>query len=226
MIFLALPNYGSIDPQTLMSVLRASNKHQIYVDAVTSSLILDGFNTLWANMLNLPDVSHFAMCHADVGAEPLWLDKMVKEMDDLHLDVISAVIPIKDDSGHSSTAMLQQTDQGDLVQRIALKDTLVLPQTFTGEDVEEELGIRGTLLVNTGLWVAKAGEWMKEFDGFRTESQIVFNEETQKYETKCNSEDWDFSLWAAEKGLKVAATTCVRLNHMGKKEWSSTEYAA
>jgi hypothetical protein len=161
------------------------------------------------------------MIHADIGTETGWIDTLIKEMDIRDLDILSVVMPIKDNSGDTSTAILHKRDDADMVTRIPLKTTLSLPDTFTIADVEKEMGIQGTLLINTGLWVARCGDWMNEFNGFRAESMITLNPKTLKYETLNTPEDWDFSLWAAEKGLKVGATTIIKATHFGKHGWKN-----
>lgn len=190
-----------------------ASKRTIQYYSHTSSLIVDAFNSCWAEMLNTKDVTYFAMLHSDVHADGPWLDTLIDELETKKLDILSVVLPIKSEEGATSTAFLSENDQ---VHRLTMNDVEKQPQTFTietlfGPDTEN------TLLVNTGMWVAKVGEWMKEFDGFRIASQIVLKD--GKYETMTSSEDWDFSSWAAEKGLKVGATTIIKAGHIGKKSF-------
>lgn len=207
-LFLALPNYGCYEPQSLFTIMGCSKEHKIKPFAHTSSMLVDSFNTCWCEMLNTPDMSHFAMLHADIHTDVPWIDILVREMDKQKLDILSVVVPLKDEKGITSTAVLQKDNT---VKRLTLKEVYELPETFTTAQYE------GTLLVNTGMWIAKVGDWMKEFDGFRAHSQIVLK--NGKYETMNSPEDWDFSVWCAEKGLKVGATRIISVGHIGKKSW-------
>lgn len=213
MIFLAIPSYGETNPKTVLSILSSCKKGvQLYFH--TSSFLVDCFNECWCSLLNTPDATYWAMLHADVSPEGPWLETLVEELERKKLDVLSVVIPLKDDSRNTSTAVL---DAKGMVHRLTLDQVFALPQTFTDT---KEIGIEGKLLLNTGLWIAKVGPWMKEFPGFEATSQIVCN--NGHYETLCQPEDWAFSCWAHEKGLKIGATRKVQLEHWGKKAWKNT----
>jgi len=195
----------------MFSVMNAS-KNPVFIHAHTSSLLTDGFNTQWCEALNMK-ADYFAMIHADIAADKGWLDIFMKELHDKKLDMISSVIAIKDKTGDSSTALLQE-DQ--TVKRLSLAQCHALPTTFRDA---KELGLEGKLLCNTGLWVIKLGPWAKEFNGFSMVSQIVCKD--GQYETMASPEDWDFSIWCHDKGLKIAATTIVPVKHFGSSAWTN-----
>ena len=218
MIFLSLPNYGQYEPQSLFTILGASKKHDVKIFSHTSSMLVDSFNTCWCEMLNTPDVEYFAMLHADVITEGPWLDTLVDELEAMELDVLSVVLPLKDEKGITSTGILSGDEQ---VTRLTLSEVSSLSDTFDADDIGESLGYEGTLLVNTGMWVAKVGDWMKKFDGFRAHSQIV--KKNGLYETLNSPEDWDFSVWCSENGVKVAATSLIKAGHVGKKTWRNDQ---
>ncbi len=215
MIFLALPNYGSYEPQSLFTILNATNKRSIQIFSHTSSLLVDSFNTCWAEMLNTPGVEYFAMLHADVITTGPWLDQLIDELEEKNLDVLSVVLPLKDEKGITSTGILSKDFK---VTRLTLAEVEKQPPTFT---IETLLGkTNSVLLVNTGMWVAKAGDWMKKFDGFRAHSEIVLKD--GKYITLNSPEDWDFSSWCADNGLKVGATKIIKAGHVGKKIYKNS----
>ncbi len=207
MIFLALPSYGSVEHELIKTVSHASKSPFIFSTS-SSSLLTDNFNCLWCEFMN-GDYTHFAMLHSDISAESLWLDKLKEEMDRVNADVLSVVIPIKDSSGETSTAIKGSDGK---VQRIALKHLQDYPETFSDEDSG------GTLLVNTGLWIAKKGDWCSKFPGFHTLSDIYFDGTWKK---RCVSEDWLFSQWAKQQGLKVYATRKIQATHIGRHGWKN-----
>ena len=213
-VFLALPNSGSVDPRLASSLPAVSTKRDVIIHACTSSILVNTFNEQWCTMLNTPDISHFAMQHSDVGTEHYWLDTLIDELEKHDLDILSCVIAIKDDSGETSTGVLKE-NKG--VDRLSLAQIKTLPVTFTEEDMQTVA--KGQLLLNTGLWVAKYGEWMKDFPGFHQTSFINCNPDTKKYEVISFSEGWNFSLWTAKKGLKLAATSLLKVDHYGMKGW-------
>ncbi len=213
-IFLALPNYGHFEPQSIFTIIGATKKHNIRIFSHTSSLLVDSFNTCWCEMLNTKDMDYFVMLHADVITEGAWIDTLIDELEKNKLDVLSVVLPLKDEKGITSTGILSKDDQ---VTRLTLKEVHSLPVTFTAKETPYE----GTLLVNTGMWIAKSGDWMKDFDGFRAHSQIILKD--GKYETVNSPEDWDMSVVFNGFGLKVAATTLVKAGHVGKKSYPNYE---
>ncbi len=168
-------------------------------------------------MLNTPDVTHFAMIHADIAADPYWIDTLIQETEKNDLDVLSVVMPIKDESGDTSTGILQENG---IVHRLSLSDIAYyeLPKTFTLADIQLRSPLNGKLLVNTGLWVCKVGDWCKTFDGFRANSQII-KKDDGTYDTINSPEDWDSSVVFEEMGLKIGATTAVKARHYGTKAW-------
>ena len=107
-IFLAVPHYGAIVPEALVSLTMASCKHRVSLTTNGASLLAFNFNSLWGSALNQrrdKGLTHFAMHHADVGAEPGWIDILLEEMAKVGADVIATVIPIKDNRGLTSTGI-------------------------------------------------------------------------------------------------------------------------
>src|SRR3990167_2098566 len=107
-LFLALPSYGSVEQETLKTVINASkNPFQLFTRA--SSMLTDNFNQLWCDCMN-GNYTHFAMLHADISVETAWIDKMLTLMEKHQSDILSVVMPIKDETGDTSTAFIPNED--------------------------------------------------------------------------------------------------------------------
>lgn len=170
------------------------------------------FNELWCDALNSQSGCEiFCMMHDDVIPPPGWLDVMVDELESSGADILSAVIPIKDFRGISSTAFMDK-DTGK-PQRLTMTEAQSLG-TFTAEDAGFP---NHHLLINTGLWVCRLNQdWNKEVC-FTIRDRIVNID--GKYHAQGFSEDWMFGLWASKRGLKVMATTKVPVKHLGHFEY-------
>jgi hypothetical protein len=190
----------------------------------TSSLLNLGFNRMWARALNCRDkdkLTHFAMQHDDITPAVGWADIMIDELERTGADVLSAVVPIKDDRGVTSTGI--RNWMTNWTRRLTMTEVFALPETFSLADVQAA-GIKSeraaapgdeVLVVNTGLWVCRFTEpWIETFPGFRSRDEII-RLETGQYEAVCYPEDWLFSEWAARRGLKVFATRKIPLAHCG-----------
>ncbi|SRR5579884_2148085 len=218
-IFLAVPAYGAVVPQALPGLLqpsRAGRKVRLVVGG--GSLLANGFNRLWAQALNERAEhgwTHFAMHHADVQAPPGWVDALADEMARVGADVISAVVPIKDYRGLTSTGWRDPVSGR--ITRFTLKEVLTLPETFDAAGA----GKPGQwLMVNTGLWLCCLTEpWAEEvcfgvLDGISKGADGRFT-------THVLPEDWNFSGWCARRGLRVFATRKVAVGHHGALCYSS-----
>lgn len=212
-----------------------------------SSALTYNFNLAWAaclNQLELPEAErpeYFAMIHADVETAPGWLDRMIAELNAGAYDVLSHVIPFRDKSGYTSTGLVvdgrfESGQSGAIVpqptpkrgrQYRRLMTTQLngkrLPQTFDFRplcrlfDVANPVEANAALLVNTGLWVARCGPWMREIR-FRVEDTIVRVTDVDdgvEYEPRFWAEDWCFSEDCRALGLRVAATNILPVNHAG-----------
>lgn len=221
MIFLGLPCTDSFVVKALAGLLHASQKHPVQLATKYSSNLTDNFNQLWCQMLNSkPLPEYFAMMHSDIEVPMWWLDTLVEELENNQLDVVSAVIPIKNDLRVTSTAMLDPGRKGELVYRLTYDDVKKLPKTFDNDDVKTIVGKGESLLLNTGCWIAKAGDWMREFPGFQTDAVIKRDEKTGLFVPLTMPEDWRFSAWCNTKGVKIGATTALLVTHYGTNGWN------
>lgn len=186
------------------------------------SLLAATFNKLWGAAINgyeSGDLHGFAMMHSDIGVEKHWLTMLWEEMERVGADLISAVIPIKDARGLTSTAV-DDTGTPWRVRRLTTSQVAALPVTFTDAD------IGGPLLLNTGLWLIRFGPWVFRNGAppcFTIQDRIVRDRATGLWTNEVIPEDWDFSRQCRRLGLKLAATRRPKINHWGPKPFSNTQ---
>lgn len=175
-------------------------------------------------------VGWFAVLHSDVEPEAWWVDKLIAEADANHADMLSVVIPIKDETGRSSTAIAGP----DLVQTCRPFDMLTMqqvshslfPRTFAINDCCNALAQlpgqlrvanapREALLLNTGCFVLRLTAnidwskiWFSMHDGIERTST--------GFHPVNISEDWLFSYRVAQQGGRCMATTAVKVVHHGR----------
>jgi hypothetical protein len=226
-VFLAVPHNGQVSGEALPGLMWASGRGKLMVSPGKCSLLATNFNNLWVEALNKRregNLTHFAMHHSDIQAPPYWLDTLLDEMDRVGADILSVVVCLKDDRGLTTTAVGSGTNS---IRRLTLREIHQLPETFRVEDIPGQEPTR-RLLVNTGLWVCRfTDKWVEPptFPGFHLRDQIRWNAERQAYEAVCLSEDWGFSEWAHNHGLKVFATRKVAVTHYGVYGFSTEKPA-
>jgi len=217
-VFLAVPNSGSVMPCCLNSISQASKRYRMILVPSQFGDVPHNFNICWCIALNIREtqgITHFAMLHTDIGAEAQWLDTLMDEMDRVDADVMSAVVAIKDARGLSTTGIRHNGIWG--TQRFTMSEIHALPETFSIADTEDPEAI---LAINTGCWVCRFGYgWPDKFPGFQNEHRIQFRDGSAQPEF--DSEDWLFSDWAANQGLKVFATRKVVTKHQGAFEYGN-----
>lgn len=198
---------------SVASVL-CSNNYSRSIFSRSSSLLPTNHNHLLCDALNArkEGVTHLAMLHNDVAPCQGWVDILMEEMNCHHLDVISAVVPLKNMKGLTSTGVGSPGNHY-AVRRISMKELYELPETFIAQDVpfrqDEDCG----LLVNTGCYLMKITEpWMEGLH-FRQIDSLVFDIRSQEYKPQAISEDWDFSRQLLYRGARIGATRKVPLYH-------------
>lgn len=216
-LYLALPFRPGADLNNIQVPSPLTGR--MFPRARSASLLNWNFNWLWSECLNRRaefGFTHFAMKHDDIEPlEPGWGNLFIEESERLGLDLISAVVPIKDDRGVTTTAIRDATTGR--LRRLTMREVMRLPETFTINDVLEA-GIRldgdEVLLVNTGLWLARLDRpWVERFPGFHCHDEVRQDQEG-KYRAIVMSEDWTASEWWNRRGVKYAATRKVPLLHM------------
>ncbi len=208
-------NAGNVSAGVVQSVLQASipgsgNDVALMVGR-PCSILTHAFNLSWCEALNMkPRPTYFAMHHADISAEPGWLDKMLAELERIDCDVLSSVVPIKDMRGLTSTSVLDPEDA--TYRRITMADLPGLPASFRASEVPwaPEQGILG---INTGLWVCKLDTWAETIRFHNTER--IRQSEAGEFVPVVMPEDWNFGIDLHMRGLSVYATQVVKLRHYG-----------
>lgn len=75
-------------------------------------------------------------------------------------------------------------------------------------------------MVNTGLWVCDFSKPWVEEHAFRILDTIMKTPEG-RFLPRTLPEDWGFSAWLADRGLKVCATRKVKVIHHGRASYSN-----
>ncbi len=208
-----MPGYGKMTAGASRGFwLACADNTQIWQTYQAGSLLACNFNQLWCSALNIVHgggrVDYFAMLHDDIAPQDYWLDKLIDELEANNLDVLGAVVPIKDTRGMTSLA-LHGEDNWLPHARLSMYDVYELPETFTSDDIGHPL------LLNTGCWVAKWNqEWCRQVH-FEINDRIVFNRAANRYQAQTEPEDWFFSRLCHEQGLKIGATRKIALMHDG-----------
>lgn len=203
---------------------KAGAGRKLVIGEFTASLLAFGFNSLWhqaAAAAPQHGITHFAMLHADIEPQPWWVDVLHEEMDRTGADILSVVVPIKSPEGVTSTAIGDWHDEWAQPRRLTMREVVQLPETFSANDASCGVGHpSGPLLVNTGCWMARRGVWWSDVC-FTIRDRIAIAPDGRPM-PQVIPEDWGFSRWAHQRGLKVMATRKVQLQHVGPWAWSNT----
>lgn len=243
-VFLHIPHTGSLAPEVLESLAAPPTfgEHEVQISASGMSLLAMNFNGGWAAALNSrPGVDYFCMHHSDIGVGPDaagWLDYMIEELHKADADVLSVVVPIKDTRGLTSTGLLRRDRNGvHQHRRLQMKELEKLPDTFNAHDVckafdEPYFDVNASegafdnettariLTVNTGLWVCRFDRAWNEEVCFTIKDKIGRNEDGT-FTAHVWPEDWNFSEWCYDAGLRVVANKKVPVGHRGGTVFSS-----
>jgi hypothetical protein len=219
-VFIGVPHHDQLAPQALEGLILATAQHRYSINTEGGSLLALMFNLLWCRALNQRDEhgwTHFAMHHSDVEAPAGWLDTLIQEQQRVGADVLACVIPIKDNRGLTSTGW--QDPETRTIRRFTMAEVLTLPVTFNAA----QAGKYGQyLMVNTGLWVCDfTRPWVE--DVCFTIRDGIGKDPGGRFWPRAIPEDWGFSTWAAEQGLKVFATRKVPIIHHGRAGYSNAK---
>lgn len=203
-------HYGSV----VAATSQATKRYESAVVSRGNSVLTLTFNQCLAEALNLRDkegFTHFAMLHNDVVPDNGWLDVLMDELTANSLDMISAVVPIKNSYGLTSTG-LDTPGNPWTVRRLTMKEVFELPETFTAKDVPYRLGESGMVL-NSGCTLMKLQEpWVQGLH-FRQLDKISWCLIQQEWGAMSISEDWDMSRQLLGRGCRLGATRKVHLYH-------------
>lgn len=162
----------------------------------------------------------FVMIHTDVIPESsesddvCWLDKLYRIFEETKADILSVVIPIKDERGLTSTAI--DTNRW-APRRLTMTEIMMLPPTFDGEFIRKRYG--ANLLLNTGLFIMRLNEWATRVC-FNIDNAILRTEKGG-FQAFFEPEDWKFSRWANAQGLKLWATREIPVAHVGRANFTN-----
>jgi hypothetical protein len=214
-VYLSLPSYDQrYWGNTMMSVLHCGSKDmdgEVCPDPISGSLLPRVFNeALGRAVVRGYDI--FCMLHADLAAEPGWLVKMLRVAKETDADVLSAVVPVKDERHLTSTAVHTSMEQ---YRKLSLDECH--QQCSTSFDIDDpHLQAMGatSLLLNTGLMLMRLDRpWLKQWDGFQIRSRIIWGGDETVIDT--TGEDWDMSEQLNALQCRLVATTAVRVHHFG-----------
>lgn len=214
LVALAMPNRApaGVDAEALAAGIAGkatqSGQFDVAPGVAWTSLLPYTFNMLWTGFLNWkqprrPD--YFAMIHDDIVPDAGWLDTLIGILETEKADLVSAVVPIKDARGLTSTAIDTTGDHWN-PQRLTMTEVAARPVTFGCAHAG------GPLLLNTGLWVCRFDAPWCEKVHFRQQDRVVKSASGEFY-PQTISEDWDFSRQVRGHGGKILATSAVGLVH-------------
>ena len=182
-----------------------------------TSIITTTFNRLLCEILNsTEEFTHVAMLHADIVPDMYWLDTLIEELEINKLDMVSAVVPLKDQDvkrGITSTGLATDSDWA--VRRLTLREIYqewTLPETFQAADIPDRVTDQG-LLLNSGCWAMRWDRPWKTGLYFRQQDRIAWSIAEKKFGAESASEDWDWSRQLLSRGCRLGATTKVKLIH-------------
>jgi predicted O-methyltransferase YrrM len=219
----------SITWQTTCAVLQlVGSRHRIHT--TNSGNGWDDFNAVWAQALNaaeVGEVTHFCMLHSDVAPQGQWLDILLDELDRLDLDMVSAISPIKDSRGVTSSGIGDPQNRWEPFRRFTMQEVCGFPETFDAASV----GYEGwPLLHNTGCWVCDLRKPLffetdddKTLKAYFDFPSRVHRGEDGLFTNARESEDWYFSRCLTELNAKTAITRKVRLSHRGFIDYTNWE---
>jgi len=221
MVYIGIPTYDGRVHKNLANALQkaTANRYPKTTSIITCSILTRAFNLLYAHALNerKNGTTHFCLLHDDVVPQPLWLDEMMRVMHKHQADVLSVVIPIKNEKGLTSTALdvgIGDEDPRWRVKRLTLREIYNEYQpTFTHEK----------LLVNTGLMLVDLQKPWVENVWFAFEDKIISDPKVPgDFKAVGVSEDWFFSRRARELGAKLYATREISVLHSGSADYSNS----
>jgi hypothetical protein len=227
--YIVQPGYGLVNMGAAISFLQSTSgsitvngrpcKVQADLSCREGSLLGHVFNGLWCEARNKnrrERVHYFAMLHSDVVPQQRhWFDVLVEEMEQRDLDVLGAVVPLKDPKGLTSIA-LDGDDSFRPRCRLTMNEIHQLPETFTSADVGYPL------LLNTGCWVCRFDAWAYETH-FTINDRIRFDEERGFDVAEVEPEDWNFSRQCNALGLKLGATRKLGVHHIGAARFTNSQ---
>lgn len=218
----------------------ATQKYDCLRSVQPGSLLANSYNTLWCRAINNRsklNLKWFAMLHADVVPQDLWLDTLIDLAEQYGADVMSAIVPIKEKTGVTSTA-ISGVDEFTMHTRLTQRqiNNKQWPATFdieilrasmesmpaSDEETKIFVPLDARLLVNTGCMVCRLDkEWCNNVEFTINDRIVTLLGGSCRAEVE--PEDWYFSRRVAEMGGRVMATREVKTEHIGTIPYASGE---
>lgn len=181
------------------------------------SMLPMSFNMLWCEALNAraSGVTHFCMVHSDViPVAEFWLDKLLDEQERVGADILTTVIPLKDNRGQSSTGVMNVGTRE--MRKLTLAECHGIRERTGSPSFDvAAAGFPGhCLLMNTGCWVCDLTKPWAERMCFRFHDHTVLQSDG-KWRAACVGEDWLFSIDAHRLGLRCFASLVLPVEHQG-----------
>lgn len=223
-IALFIPHYGALDLTcpALVShsyAIAPSSPHFGQPFAHGDARLTFNFNAGWCHALNMvPRPTRFVMQHTDVKPlTPCWLDVLEAERARCGADVLSVLLPLKNDEGHSST-MVEDRKTG-RVRRLSMAEALGGPMTFDAA----ALGFPDyRMLFSTGLWICDFTKRWVEKVCFQVRDRIM-RQPGGEFAPEQVEEAWTFAHQLYSFGARIMTTRCVAALHVGDREYSNQE---
>lgn len=230
-VFVGCPTHnGQMDSGTARALYAAASRERPVIGIVNGkSLLSSNCNTLWCAALNARQehgIKWFAMLHADIDPEMWWLDTLIDEAEKVGADMLSAVVPIKDERGITSTAIGERSTN---CAAFRLTQSQIhhemFPQTFDTDmalnalsHLPGELAITDEfddplLLLNTGCMICRVDKDWSESVFFENRDWIEMHNGV--WRANDFSEDWLFTKKVHQCGGRVFGTTAARVVHKG-----------
>jgi hypothetical protein len=240
-VFLGVPTYnGELHHGSAQSAMvTATHKRDTIMSIGSSSALCMNFNAMLCVALSerkSQDFKWFALLHGDIAPiTEYWLDKLIDEGEATGADFISAVVPIKDGRGITSTAFENPANPWVPYCRVTMRQLNhpQFPQTFDAvegakamADLPDGLGVNvptgSRLLINTGCMALRLDRPWSEKLHFYTRDQIVKLPDG-RWQAQFQPEDWLMSTMIAGFGGHVVATKKIQVAHIGVHAYRSTD---
>lgn len=208
-VLIVAPTYNGLshDQTGISRIIALKGDCQLGVVARSFSLLASNFNSLWAAGFSDDPPDWWLMQHGDVSAAPAgWLSKMIEIAEERGLDVLSGIIPIRNESGLTSTAI--DTDRWE-PRRLTMTELMAAPKTFDNGYATRTWG--HPLLVNTGLLLVRWNNDWRQKITFTINDKIDYGQTPPR--VLVEPEDWCFSRQIASLDIPYAATREIVITH-------------
>lgn len=231
-VLMCAPVYGNVSPKMAVHfhkpIVSYDSVHIVKGWWPKSSVLPTAFGECLCEALDMHDEDQcdlLVMVHGDVAPAIGFVDMLHGLMWEHGAHIMSAVVPIKHQSGRTSTAFGKRGDRWKVHRSVWLHDRPSMPETF-GQEV---CGPDEVLLVNTGCMMIDIRHPFWQTFCFQFHHRMVTDVSLggkKKRRIDERTEDYEMSHDAYEAGLKVMATWKVPLTHEGGGSWSNQEMPA